>query len=298
MSTLAEAVVRVTAELGRAGVASPAVDARWLVLAASGRDPRREPDGMLDTEERSALEALVARRRGREPLQLVVGTTAFRGIELLCRPGVFVPRPETEVLAGIAIGLATELHTDGVASVVVHEPCCGTGAVGLAVASELADVDVILGDRSEVAVALATENRDRLAGDGRLRSSVRVRHGDLLDAFDGAGGRAADVIVANPPYLPVSELAGLDPEVARHDPRDALSGGPDGHEVVVRLLAAAAEVLAPGGAVALEIDVRRAAETRDLALELGLERVVSHRDLTGAPRFIVAHRPGGRGTQG
>jgi release factor glutamine methyltransferase len=278
--------------LRASGVASPEVDARWLVEAASGSDPRRSPDEALSAAAARILDGMVVRRSAREPLQLVVGITAFRHIELRCRAGVFVPRPETEVLAGIAVDLVRSSRRPGGGPVVVHEPCCGTGAVGLAVASEVDGAVVLLGDRSAAAVALATENRDLLAGAGRLRSTVEVRRGDLLEAFAGLPHGAADVIVANPPYLPADDVAGLEPEVADHDPHDALAGGTDGHEVVDALLAAAVGELAPGGAVVLEIDARRAAETLDVALGLGLVDVEVRPDLTGAPRFVLARRAG------
>jgi release factor glutamine methyltransferase len=295
VTTLAEALAATTARLRDAGVPSPDVDARWLVEAATGSDPRHLPDRPLGPDERHALAALSARRGAREPLQLVLGTAAFRALELRCRAGVFVPRPETEVLAGLALDAVRRVRgaRDGNGRpTVVHEPCCGTGAVGLAVASEVDGAVVLMADRSDAAVVLATENRDVLAAAGRLRSPVEVRHGELLDAFAGSPHGAPDVIVANPPYLPSAELAQLEPEVAGHDPHDALSGGPDGHEVVDMLLEAAARELVPGGTIVLEIDARRAAGTVAVARRVGLVEVEVHRDLTGAERFILARRPG------
>lgn len=292
---LAAAVEHVAAELRAAGVPSPDVDARWLVAAASGVDPRRAPDRPLTRATAQSLDELVARRVAREPLQLVLGTTAFRDLELVCRPGVFVPRPETEVLAGLAIGLARAARADGRPDdvpVVVHEPCCGTGAVGLAVASEVDGVVVLIGDRSDAAVALATENRDRLLRAGRLRSRVDVHAGDLLDPFRTSAHPDADVLVANPPYLPLADLDALEPEVVVHDPHDALAGGPDGHEVVDVLLEDAARTLVPGGAVVLEIDARRVEAVVAVARGAGLVDVAVHRDLTGAERFVMARRPG------
>jgi release factor glutamine methyltransferase len=295
MTTLAEATDAAAETLRLSGVPSPETDARWLVADVAGVDPRREPHRSLGSAEAERLAGLVQRRVHREPLQLVLGTTAFRTIELRCRPGVFIPRPETEVLAGIAIafvrGMSEQQSHDGRA-IVVREPCCGTGAVGLAVASEVVGATIALADRSEAAVALAEENRRSIERAGLLRSHVEVRRGDLLEAFDPADRGAVDVLVANPPYLPAADLAGLDPEVAGHDPHDALSGGADGHELVDRLLAAAADWLTPGGVVLLEIDARRAAGTVSVARRVGLVDVEVHRDLTGAERFVVGRRPG------
>jgi len=301
VTTLAEAFATTVAQLRDAGVRSPEVDARWLVEAATGSDPRRAPGRPLAPGEQRVLDELRARRGAREPLQLVIGTAAFRELELRCRPGVFVPRPETEVLAGLAIEIVRGMQLEERAltgrPVVVHEPCCGTGAVGLAVANEIDGAVVLIADRSDAAVALATENRDLLASTGRLRSPVEVCQGELLDAFAASAHGAPHVIVANPPYLPQAEIAQLEPEVAGHDPRDALAGGPDGHEVVDALLVAAAGRVAPaglalGGTIVLEIDARRAVETVARARSVGLVDVQVHRDLTGAERFVIARRPG------
>ena len=301
MTSLAQAQVETTTRLRAAGVPSPEVDARWLIEAAAGRDPRRAPDSPLDEPASRVLAELVARRCAREPLQLVLGTTAFRDLELRCRPGVFVPRPETEVLAGIALELVAErMGRPGAAQVSpalvgpvrVAEPCCGTGAVGLAVASGTADAVVTIADRSAAAAALAEENRIALAAAGRLRSPVVVRTGGLMDAFDPSDRGRIDVLVANPPYLPASDLATMEHEVAEHDPHDALFGGPDGHEIVDALLAAALEWLVPGGAVLLEIDARRSPGTLDRARGLGLVEVEARQDLTGADRFVLARTAG------
>ncbi len=289
-TTLAAAFAATARTLTAAGIDSPDVNARWLVEAAAGTDPRHAPHAPLTDDAAGRLTTLVARRSAREPLQLILGTAAFRTIEVLCEPGVFIPRPETEVLAQIAIDLAVAAR-ESQPDVVVFEPCCGTGVVGLALASEVDGVRVHLGDLSPQAVALATRNRDRLASAGRLRSDVEVRQGDLLAACSGGTGGPPDVIVANPPYLPNSDLGGLDPEVGAYDPHTALAGGPDGHEIVTVLLEAAVSALAPGGAIALEIDARRAEETAAFAHQVGLREVTVRHDLTGAPRFVVARSP-------
>lgn len=291
-TTLAAACASVASTLRDAGVPTPDVDARWLVAAAAGVDPRRAPDGTLDTAAVTALDALVARRCDREPLQRVVGTAPFRDLELTCRPGVFVPRPETEVLVDLALGLVDEVGGADGGPVVVHEPCCGSGAIGLALATERCGLVVLQGDRSQEAVAATMADRDRLAHAGRLRSTVQVLHGDLLDAFAATDRPVPDVVVANPPYLPQGDLVTLEPEVVDHDPHAALVGGPDGHEVVDALLAVAADRLRPGGGIALEIDARRAVEVVAAAGRAGLVDVTVRRDLTGADRFIVARRPG------
>ena len=297
MTTLATACATVAATLREAGVPTPDVDARWLVATAAGVDPRRAPDRSLDAPVRSALDVLVARRCAREPLQRVVGSAPFRGLELTCRPGVFIPRPETEVLVDLVLGLVDVVGAADGGPVVVHEPCCGSGAVGLALATERAGLAVLQGDRSPAAVAATEADRDHLERAGRLRSPVTVHRGDLLDAFADTARPVPDVVVANPPYLPAGDVVTLEPEVVDHDPHAALFGGPDGHEVVDALLVAAADRLRPGGGIALEIDARRADEVAATAAQVGLVDVTIRHDLTGANRFVVARRPGRTATQ-
>ena len=295
MTDLAGAVAAAADRLAAAGVPSPGPDARWLVAAAAGEDPRRRPTAALTPEAAARLAPMLARRAAREPLQLVVGSTAFRALELTCAPGVFVPRPETEVLAGLAVVAASAVVAARGAALVV-EPCCGTGAVALAVASEVADVRVVAADVDPSAAALAAVNRD--AVDGLLRAPVEVRTGDLLEVLGPEEHGRVDVLVVNPPYLPAADLPTLPPEVAEHDPHRALFGGPDGHEVVDRLLAAAPDVLAPGGTVLLEVDARRGADAVAAATAAGLIDVRLAPDLAGVPRFLVAHRPGPEGPRG
>jgi len=292
VTTLADARRDVAATLRDAGVPSPDVDARWLVAAATGVDPRRTPGRPLDAAARATLDVLVARRAGREPLQRIVGTAPFRTLELTCHPDVFVPRPETEVLVDLTLDLIDAVGPTADGPVVVHEPCCGSGAVGLALAVERDDLVVLQGDRSPAAVAATVGDRDRLAAAGRLRSTVHVHHGDLLAAFAAAAHPVPDVVVANPPYLPAADLGTLEPEVVDHDPHAALVGGPDGHELVDALLAAAARRLRPGGGIALEVDARRADEVAATATRAGYVDVTLRQDLTGADRFVVARRPG------
>ena len=295
MTDLAGAAAAAAAVLAAAGVPSPAVDARWLVAAATGEDPRRRPDAPLDPATAARLDALVARRAAREPLQLVVGTTAFRTLTLACAPGVFVPRPETEVLAGLAVAAArSAVAARGTALVV--EPCCGTGAVALALATEVLGARVIAGDVDPAAVGLARANLAAVRGD--LTGAVEVREGDLLEVLAPDERGRVDVVVANPPYLPLGDLPTLPPEVADHDPHRALFGGPDGHEVLGTLLSASAAVLAPGGTVLCEIDARRGDDALARAAAAGLVDAVLHRDFGGAARFLAARRPGAEGARG
>ncbi len=245
--------------LAAAGVATPDADARVLV-----RDI--PPEG---------LESAVSRRVSREPLQLVVGTVGFRYVDVVVRHGVFVPRPETEVLAGEAIA---RTPTGGV----VVEPCTGTGVVAICLALEASPGLVHATDSSPSAVALARENA------ARLGAAVEVSQGDLLAPLPARLAGTVDVLVANPPYVTPEELIDCEPEVRDWDPRAALVPGPTGHEVSDRLLAAAPEWLAPAGWILLETGEARAEVTARRAREHGLRDVAIIDDLTGRPRIVVA----------
>ncbi|MFP4634789.1 MAG: N5-glutamine methyltransferase family protein [Nitriliruptoraceae bacterium] len=279
----------VRARLAAAGVASPGADARWLIehVTTTVGDPDE------DDRAAAALEALVARRVGREPLQLLIGTWGFRTVELACAPGVFVPRPETEVVAGLAVDAARAAGRRPR----VAEPCTGSGAIACALLAEVPGVEVVASDRDPQAVELARANLARLAdGCAGVTGPARdargeVRHGDLLEPLDTAWRGHLDVLVANPPYLPRSDRGRWPPEVAHHDPDQALIGGADGHEVVDRLLALAVEWLAPGGVVVLEIDERRGADALATAGQVGLGSARIVPDLSGADRAITARRP-------
>jgi release factor glutamine methyltransferase len=277
----------VAARLATAGIETPEVDARWLV------DHVTAVTGSCTGCGAALLDGLVARRAAREPLQVVIGRTWFRELELVCAPGVFIPRPETEIVAGLAIEAARRA---GPAPLVV-EPCTGTGAVALSVAVEVAGATVVATDVDEVAVALARANLARVrsasAGPRPRAAEVTILQGDLLDPLDPSLQGHVDVLVANPPYLPSRDRGSWAPEVADHDPDHALVGGPDGHEVVDALLELATAWLTPGGTVVVEIDERRGADAAERAEELGLAGVRIEVDLTGAERAVVGQRPAG-----
>jgi release factor glutamine methyltransferase len=278
--TTAGLVADVTDTLAAAGVASPRVEARWLVchvLGCSAADLVRAADQAPTPAQVATVHRLAERRVRREPLQLVLGGTEFRGHRLALRPGVFIPRPETELLVDHAIGV---LPAGGVAV----EPCTGSGAVGCAIAIERPDARVVATDVSAAAVALAVRNAERLG------ARVDVRSGVLLDPVPSELRGRVDVLVSNPPYLAEGDVEDLPIEVARWDPRDALVAGPTGHEVSDKLIAAARHWLAPGGWLMLELDERRVSAAASRATAAGLRAAETRSDLTGRPRFLVARR--------
>jgi release factor glutamine methyltransferase len=267
--------------LRSAGIATPRADARWLVrhaLARTATDLALSGSLPLGATQVSDIRRLAQRRAAREPLQLVLGGTEFRGHRLALRAGVFVPRPETELLVEHAL---EQLPAGGT----VVEPCTGSGAVACAIGVERPGTRIVATDRDPGAVALATHNA------AALGAIVDVRLGDLLEPVPIELRGAVDVLVANPPYLRADELGDVPAEVARWDPVDALVAGPTGHEASDRLLGAAPRWLAPGGSLLLELDERRVEEAGTRACAAGLTEVETRFDLADRPRFLVARRP-------
>ncbi|WP_278235067.1 peptide chain release factor N(5)-glutamine methyltransferase [Isoptericola sp. AK164] len=297
-----------TQRLAAAGVPSPRTDAELLlahVLALPRGEVRRlalldapVPDGGPPDAGAAArrFAGLVDRRAAREPLQHLTGAAPFRHLELSVGPGVFVPRPETEQVAQVAIDEAT-----GVAAargrVVVVDLCTGSGAIALAVATEVAGAEVHAVELDGAAHGWAARNVAAVAGaDG---TEVHLVRGDARTALARLDG-TVDVVVSNPPYVPPDAVP-RDPEVAGHDPDVALYGlGADGLEVPRGIARAAARLLRPGGLFVMEHAETQAAGARSLAAAAGFVDVRTADDLTGRPRMAVGRRPtdaaAGRGT--
>ncbi|MFD7024473.1 peptide chain release factor N(5)-glutamine methyltransferase [Promicromonospora sukumoe] len=301
-------------ELADAGVPSPRADAEELLAHALGVNRgelrrllvlgREVPDDVA-----RAFEALVARRAAREPLQHLTGRAPFRHLELAVGPGVFVPRPETEEVAQVAIDEAAKVVGErGGAGAVVVDLCTGSGAIALAVATEVPGARVHAVELDKDAHAWAARNVDALsavaagldpADQGASPTPeriVRLVKGDARTALYGIDG-TADVVVSNPPYVP-SDAVPVDPEVAEHDPAVALYGlGPDGLEVPRGITDAAARLLRPGGLYVMEhaevqADAARAmvAAARDAEGRPVFGEPETRKDLTGRPRMVVARR--------
>jgi release factor glutamine methyltransferase len=266
-----------TRELTAAGVASPRVDAELLAAHALGvhRGRLLLIDG-IRPEEAARFTASVRERARRVPLQHLLGTAAFRHLELAVGDGVFVPRPETELLAGWGIEQTAPGAT-------VVDLCSGSGAIALSVADESAAGRVIAVERS--AAALVWLRRNAAAHPG-----AEVVEGDVTDPGLLAELRGAvDVVLCNPPYVP--ERTPVPPEVADHDPAEAVFGGADGLDVIRPVIALAAVLLKPGGRVGIEHDdVHGAAVPRLLRDDGRFADVAAHEDLTGRPRYATARR--------
>ncbi len=262
------------AELDRAGIDQAEATAELALRHVLGCDRvelalRTEP---LSARERADLRAAIERRIAGEPIQHVVGTQAFRSLELEVRPGVFVPRPETELLVEHALEMVAATRRP-----LVVDVGTGTGAIALAVAAERRDATVVATDRSHRAVELARANA------ARLGLAIDVRLGDLLDPIEPT--EAVDLIVSNPPYLRADGVDLLPDEVAA-DPPGALFAPADPFGAVIEQ---AATRLPRGGGLALEIGEEQGADVAAaLAREFREVRVLH--DLTGRDRFATGRR--------
>jgi release factor glutamine methyltransferase len=263
--------------LRAAGVPSPERDADELLAHVLGIGlGRLSLVDRVEDAERAAYDALLARRATREPLQHLLGTAAFRHLELAVGPGVFVPRPETELLAGWAVERAKEA---GPGAVVV-DLCTGSGAIARAVADEVPGATVHAVELDPDAHAWAERNL--------AQTGVELRLGDMATAFADLAG-TVDVVTCNPPYVPLDAWESVAPEARDHDPHLALFAGDDGLDAIRVLARRAAVLLRPGGWVGAEhADVQGESAPGVFVATGRFEEVRDHRDLAGRPRFLTA----------
>ena len=272
-----EVLVRAAAYLERHGVESPRESAEALMMMVLSTDRAglySRTEGLSIVEARTFGRALCQRCAG-TPLQHLTGEQAFRRISVGVRPGVFIPRPETEVLVDVALELLDEAEDP-----VVVDVGTGTGAVALAIADERRGARVFATDQSLEAVGLAGENA------ARLGLSVTVLQGDLLEPLPQELRGAVDLVVSNPPYVTEAEYEDLPAEV-RADPRLALVGGTHLHE---RLAAQAIGWLRRGGVLAVEIGASQGPDVAKV-MEGSYEEVRTVADLAGRDRIVVGRRP-------
>lgn len=267
-----EAAAELAPRLATAGVADAGFEAEYLVRIAAGISRTEYFRGhQMCGDARARLEAVAARRLGREPAAYIHGEREFHGLMFEVSPDVLLPRPETEMLVEIALKECALLSAP-----VVVDVGTGSGAIAVAVGRHLTRARMIGVDVSMPALAVARRNAERHA------AAVRFVRGDLLAAL-----RRADVVLANLPYIPSAEIAGLEPEVRDWEPRLALDGGADGRELIRRLIDDCAARIRPR-LLALEVGVGQAeavaehcqcrgAQTEVLLDLAGIERVVCAR---------------------
>lgn len=273
------AIAQATERLAAADVPSPRHDAEVLLAFVLGTSRSRLL--AADPPEAAALarfDELVRRRETREPLQHLLGTAAFRYAEVAVGPGVFVPRPETEVMTGWVIDAARALSS----TPVVVDLCTGSGAIALSVATELPAARVHAIELDPGAYAWAERNL--------AETSVGLVLGDAADAFPELDGRV-DVVVANPPYIPLEAYESVAAEARDYDPAAALWAGADGLDIIRVVERTAGRLLRPGGVVACEhADQQGTSAPAVFAATGRWHSVRDHRDLAERPRFVTACR--------
>ncbi len=268
--------------LAAAGVASPRVDAETLAAHVVGVERGRlMMVPLVDPTVVEEYRRLVVRRAAREPLQHLLGSAVLGRAEVAVGPGVFTPRPETELLADWGLRAVADL-----ANPLVVDLCTGSGALALAVAACRPDARVHAVEADPVASSWAARNiATHVAAGGTpvTLHAADVCRPDLLVEFESR----VDLVLCNPPYVP--DGTRLPPEVADWDPPGAVFGGPDGLEVIRAVIAASAGLLACGGWLGIEHDDTHGEIVPGL-LRAGLTEVTEHRDLAGRPRFATARR--------
>jgi release factor glutamine methyltransferase len=276
---LKEALIRSVQQLEEAAVGSPRLNAEMLLMFVLGvgraylfGHPERE---LTEEEEDGYAEAIAERARGM-PAQYIIGHQEFWGLDFVVTPAVLIPRPETEHVVEAALELAQGIERPWIVDVGT-----GSGCIALALASELKRAEIDAVDISADALEIAKANAARL----QLAGRVRFRAGNLLEGF---GAEEFDLVVSNPPYVGECEADKVQAEVRKFEPHVAVFGGPQGTEIVTRLLEQAHRVLKPGGQLLVEIGFSQSEKVRRLANEF--EDVHFVEDLQGIPRVLVGRK--------
>ncbi len=286
LKTVGAFVVWARQSLVQAGVSNGAQEAVWLLehaLALRSHQLVSQMDRLVSPDVRARIEALVARRVAREPLQYLLGTQEFCGLEFSVSPAVLIPRPETELLIQYIVG-----HVHALSEATIVDVGTGSGCVAITLAARLKGRRILAIDRSPEALGVAQRNAVRHA----VRDRIEWLEGDLLAPLrERQVADTIDVIVSNPPYISESDWAGLEPEVRVFEPRMALIGGMRGTEFHERLLRESREFLAPGGLLIMEIGIGQAATVRQFAEQIGgytALRII--KDAAGIERVVMAQR--------
>ena len=272
--------------LDQAGVENASQESRWLVAHALGVEQHhlasRAEQPVADGT-REQAEALVSRRSAREPLQYILGTQEFCGLEFHVTPAVLIPRPETELLVQEALRVV-----DFNKEAVLVDVGTGSGCVGVTLATILGKTRVLAVDRSPEALAVAKANGERHGVGDR----IEWVEGDLLLSLRDRGlAGKVDVIVSNPPYIAETDWLDLQPEVRDFEPRSALIGGPTGTEFHERLLRESMEFLAPGGTLVMEIGQGQLPVVQRMAEQTGgYEALRAVKDEAGIERVVILQR--------
>lgn len=304
MWTVRDALEWTSGYLERKGDENPRLSSERLMSCATGLsriEVYADYDRPLSADERAVLRDAVQRRAAGEPLQYIAGEVGFRHVSIRVRPGVLIPRPETEVLVSEVLAelpaaqrpraaeyAAAEMDGDAAAEaepIWVADLCTGSGCIACSLAYEHPRIRVIATDIAPEAVALARENAEAIGVDER----VTVAECDLGAGIDAALMGKLAAVVSNPPYVPSAVMCALPPEVGAFEPELALHGGEDGLDVFRRLLIWAHGALRVGGVLAVELHETCLDAAAVLAREAGFSHVRIVNDLADKPRVLVAH---------
>jgi release factor glutamine methyltransferase len=286
--TLGPFMVEIRRRLQTAGIEAADCEARWLIEHALGMSRSSQiVDGLrpVTKDEMARVNEYVSRRTAREPLQYILGTQEFCGLDFEVNPAVLIPRPETELLVHEVIRRLPQRVRP-----LVVDVGTGSGCVAVTIARALPQVRVLATDLSSAALETATRNARRHSVD----TIISWLEGDLLEPLSGSNCESTvTAIVANPPYIRESDWSTLQPEVRQYEPRMALVGGTRGTEFHERLLEAAGPYLAPGGVLAMEIGQGQSADIRvKIATMAGYSRVEILSDDAGIDRIVIVERAG------
>jgi release factor glutamine methyltransferase len=283
--TWAELWSEVEEALREAGLPSARAEARWLVEEVSGIAAGDLGGRPATARGAGRLSQMVERRMAGEPLQYIIGHWPFRQLDLILDERVLIPRPETEIVAEVALA---EAKRAGTTACVVADLGTGSGAIALALADELPEAEIWASDSSPDALDLASAN---LAGLGMAATRVRLVEGVWYEALPEALRGRLRVVVSNPPYVAEAEYEELSAEIRRHEPKEALVPGPTGTEALELLVDGGLAWLEPGGALVLELAPHQASAVAGRAERTGYQEVAVQPDLAGLPRVLVARRP-------
>jgi release factor glutamine methyltransferase len=283
MPTVLEIIKKTSEFLEGRGVESPRLNAELIIghaLELKRMQLYLQFERVLTEPELVKIRPLVKRRSQREPLQYILGSVDFGGLKLKVDRRALIPRPETELLIEIIVGLCKEKPP-----LRVLDLGTGSGAIALTLAKAFPEAFVTAVERSEEALALAAENAEATG----LAARVKIEGGAWFESI--ADDARFDLIVSNPPYLSEQETAEALPEVRDHEPKAALTAADGGLADLQQIIVAAPRFLAEGGMLALETGILQHAELLQLATQNGLVRAESRRDLTGRDRFVLAWKP-------
>ena len=266
-----------------AGIDSAIVDAELLAghvlgLSRGGIQSEIIVGAEINDAQAEEITNLYARRLNREPLQHITGKAYFRNLELEVGRGVFIPRPETEFVAQLAIDALRVVASD---KPIAIDLGTGSGAIALALATEVPNAKIFAVEKSDDAISYTRRNFEKYGNE-----NATVIQGDLAEAFSDMDG-SASVVVSNPPYIPLAAVP-RDVEVRLHDPQLALYGGEDGMQVMHLVSASAKRLLHDGGTLVVEHADSQGEQVSQLLLADGWRQVRSHKDLTGRDRAVTA----------